>query len=119
MPDTKILEDYTEQSYEVGRFLGIMRQMEKELHLLDPVKHNPGQVDKSLPYWITNPALALDECQITLIQAQKLVKEMGRAELLEDIRVVFELIDVPFLTTVTLHTDNFMKGYQDQQRVYH
>lgn len=115
---TRIIEvDNTEQSYEMGRFLGIMRQMEEELHFIDQ-SHHPREVDRSIPHFIKNPAQALDECQINLIHSQKLVKEMGKPELLEDIREVFELIDVPFLSEISLHPDNFMKGYQAQRMAY-
>lgn len=109
--------DDTDQSYEIGRFVSIMRQMEDELQATSK-EFNPGDVDKSIPYFIECPEKAMDDCQIHLIQAQKRIKEMGRYELLEHIREVFELIDMPFLSEIVLHEEEFMRGFRSQHQVY-
>lgn len=108
--------DDTDQSYELGRFVGVIRQMEEELKLtLEGVENI---VEDALANFIESPADALDDCQIQLIQTQKRIRALGRPELLQDIREVFELIDVPFLGEIKLHEENFMNGYESQRRAY-
>lgn len=113
---TKIV-DNTEQSYEMGRFLAIIRQMEAELQLNGLDRH-PNRIDEAIPFFIEQPSEALDKSQIQLIQSQKLVKEVGKPQLLEEIREVFQLIDVPFLADITLHAENFMQGFREQCQSY-
>lgn len=109
--------DDTDQSYELGRFVGIMRQMEEELKFVSIGFES--LVESALQDFVTAPSETLDECQIQLIQTQKKISALGRPDLLEDIRNVFELIDVPYLMEVTLHESHFIEGYESQKRAYH
>lgn len=109
--------DQSEQSYELGRFLGVMRQMEAEL-LLHGYDTHPNKVDQVIPYFIQSPSTALDETQYNLMRSQKLVHELNKTQLLHDMREVFALIDVPFLDTISLHAENFMNGFREQCQSY-
>lgn len=109
--------DMTEQSFQVGRFIGILRQMEDEL-LDSTLEYEASLVEGSLTKFIQTPAHSLGICQMVLIEAQKKIALIGRQELLEDIREVFETLDIPYLREKTLHEEKFYSGYSSQLDYY-
>ncbi len=109
--------DTTEQSVQVGRFLAIVRKMEVELVKVK-TDYEPSLVEENLHKFVDSPARSLDLCQIELIQAQKQISEIGKPDLIEDIRDVFAMIDIPYLFDKMLDEQKFMFGYASQLSSY-
>lgn len=107
-----------DQSFQVGRFVGIARKMEMEIHTRDGLVDAPSRVENRLNRFVEIPSDTLDTYQIELINAQIQLKELECHQLIEDIRKVFYLIDIAGLTEKKLNYNGFMEGYHQQLDSY-
>lgn len=107
----------TDVSYILGRYIGVARQIEKELDRLTK-KENPSAIEEHFDDFLEKPAAALRQCQEVLLKESVVLKTVDKTELVDEAAEIFKMVNVDALEHITLNAPNFLHGYHVQLASY-
>lgn len=107
----------TDVSYILGRYIGVVRKIEKELDRLTK-KETPSAIEDNFDAFMENPAEALRSCQDVFLKESMVLKTVNKTELIEEGAEIFKMVNVDALEYITLNVPNFLHGYHTQLGSY-
>lgn len=109
--------EQTNPSYILGSYVGLCRQIEKELDRLMK-KVTDSAVEDLLSEFEEKPLESFQKCQKIIESEQKTLISLNRVELINECGEILKIIDTEALEYMNLDTPSFLHGYHAELELH-
>lgn len=113
-----MIKEQANPSYILGSYVGLCRQIEKELDRLMK-KNTESAVEDLLSEFEENPLESFNKCQEIIKSEQKTLISLDKLDLITECGEILKMIDIEAVEYMNLDVASFLHGYHAELDQHH